>query len=334
MPQNIFNITAPASSIRLDSRGHGEIQFTVSSLKEHAIRGRARIVVPDPTQMEKWFKVVGGIEHDFAPSVAPSVTQSVTQQYTVQVDTPRDAKPGKYSFRLDVLSVDQPDEDYTQGPSIGFEIPIVNGPNGPPWIIPVLVLVLLVIGGTATYLLLHRSGANPEPSPSAQPSATVTTPPLAKVTIPPVGGLTSDAAQRAISDAGLPSPKVMPPLPSLDVPVGHVIRTIPDIGNQVDKSTEVQIFVAGDSATVPTNLIGMHAMEASNAVGGVGLVPQFVGDGTRSTWDQNSTVTDTDPVAGQVRLKGSKVNLFVPGPHLILHPGWFLHIPPGGLINR
>jgi hypothetical protein len=159
MARNVFSITAASSTVRPDAGGHGEVPFTVSNLTPNAIRGRARVIAADP-KLGSWFKISGDAERDFAPNG--------TQQYTVQLNTPRGANPGKYSFRLDVFSVALPDEEYAQGPNVGFEIAVPTPPPPPKfpiWIIPVLVLVILAIAGVTIYEL-HKGGPGPTPQPS------------------------------------------------------------------------------------------------------------------------------------------------------------------------
>ena len=165
MPRNVFSITAASSTVRVDSSGHGEVPFTVSNVTPNMIRGRARVVATDP-KLANWFKIAGDAERDFAPNG--------TQQYTVQLNAPAGANPGKYSFRLDAFSVQLPDEEYAQGPNVGFEIATPTAlpkPSFPIWIIPVLVLVILAIVGVTIYEL-HKGGPGPQPSPTPSPVVT------------------------------------------------------------------------------------------------------------------------------------------------------------------
>jgi hypothetical protein len=174
MARNVFSITAPSSTVRLDAKGHGEVPFSVSNLTANVIRGRARVVATDP-KLANWFKITGDAERDFAPNG--------TQQYTVQLNTAPGANPGKYSFRLDVFSVALPDEEYAQGPNIGFEIAAPSAPpkpNFPIWIIPVLVLVILAALGVTVYEVWY--GGHTIPSPTPQPSSTITAQPSPVIT--------------------------------------------------------------------------------------------------------------------------------------------------------
>jgi hypothetical protein len=165
MARNVFSITATSTSVRLDSGRHGEVPFTVSNLTAGTLRGRGKIVTTDP-KIASWFKIAGEAERDFAPNG--------TQQYTVQLNAAPGANPGKYSFRLDVVSVQLPDEEYTQGPNVGFEIasPVIPPkPSFPLWIIPVLVVIILAVIGVTIYEVKY-SGTASSPSPTPQSSPT------------------------------------------------------------------------------------------------------------------------------------------------------------------
>src|SRR5215472_10484662 len=107
-----FMITTHSDTARLDRNGHGEVVITVTNTAGSALRGRARCV-PQALTQGGWMKVREP-ERDFAASS--------TQQFTVAIDLSKDCKPGKYSFRFDVVSVALPDEDYTQGPTISFSV--------------------------------------------------------------------------------------------------------------------------------------------------------------------------------------------------------------------
>jgi PASTA domain len=304
MARNVFSITATSSTVRLDASGHGEVPFTVSNLSAGGLRGRARVVAADP-KLAKSFKISGDAERDFPANG--------TQQYTVQINTPAAANPGKYSFRLDVVSVELPDEEYAQGPNIGFEItaPVIpQKPRFPWWIIPILVVVILVAVGITLYIT-HPWSPHGGPSPIVTPSS-IPTPP-AKVTVPRVGGLTTDDAERAVRAAGL-APIVDPPQAMLGLAPGRVIKAIPDIGSLVTNGSSVHLVVAGDSTIVPP-VGGLNGLQARAIISGDGLVPKLMGDGSQPLFVPTySPVVGTNPPAGQVVLKGSAVTIVVRGP--------------------
>ena len=56
--------------------------------------------------------------------------------------------PGAYSFRLDAVSQAEPDEDFTEGPSVAFDVAPAPAPpkkKFPWWIVIVLGVLLLVV---------------------------------------------------------------------------------------------------------------------------------------------------------------------------------------------
>jgi hypothetical protein len=151
---SIFAITAAAASVQLDANRHGVASFTVTNTTATALRGRARIV-PLTAAAAPWLTLGGDAERDFAPGA--------TQQYAVDVKVPPDAAPGSYSFRLDAVGVANPDEQYTQGPSVAFAVAPQPGPVEtkkqpfPWWIIAVAIAAVLVIAGGVTAFVLLRN---------------------------------------------------------------------------------------------------------------------------------------------------------------------------------
>lgn len=72
--------------------------------------------------------------------------------------TPSGTPPGKYSCRLNMMSVQNPDDDFAEGPQITFELTGIIKPPPPPsraWLFWVL-LGLFVIGGTVAALFLMK----------------------------------------------------------------------------------------------------------------------------------------------------------------------------------
>jgi hypothetical protein len=175
MARSIFTITAPSDTARIDYQGHGEVVFTVTNAAGGAVRGRAKVILKEPKQTG-WIKINGEVERDFVVNG--------TQQFTVSVDVPKDCKPGKYSFRFDVASVALPDEEYTQGPTISFSAlppPAQQKPSFPLWIIPVLAVLVLSVGGVVVWLLVRPT----KPEAPAQATSTPNSEPS-------VSGMTSD----------------------------------------------------------------------------------------------------------------------------------------------
>jgi beta-lactam-binding protein with PASTA domain len=301
MARSVFTITAPSDTARIDYQNHGQIVFTVTNVGGHPLRGRAKVVTQDPNQ-SAWLKIGGEAERDFAVNG--------TQQYTVTIDA-KNGKPGKYSFRFDVVSVELPDEEYTQGPTTSFTVlepPEKQKPSFPLWLIPVLAIIVLAVVGTGVWLFM-RSSPTAEPTATATPTATA----AAQVRVPNVGGgMALEEAQKQIRDLGLvPTTQEVP---SQEFQPGQVIRSEPAVSAMVSPGAAVKLIVVGKTTTVPGNVVGMTSTAAANAVGGVHLISQFVGDGTAPQLDPQSQVSAASPAPGTLVLEGSTVQLTIKGP--------------------
>ena len=134
-----FTVTAAAPSVILDSTGTAKASFTVTNTSPQALRGRLVTRPRDPAS-PAWFSIEGESIRDFAPNAA--------EQVVVQLKVPSGSPPGSYSFRLDAVSEDVPDEDFTEGPSVAFD---VAAPPPPPkkkfpwWILGLVGAALLII---------------------------------------------------------------------------------------------------------------------------------------------------------------------------------------------
>ena len=150
----LFDTTAASDTVRLDNKGRGDAAFTVSNVSGRRVRGRAKVVPKDPATAG-WVKIAGDIERDF-PSGG-------TQQFTATVVVPPEARSGTYSFRLDVVSVDNPDEETAQGPSVSVTVAEAAPP--PPkslliWFLLALGVLLIVAVGAIWFVLRTPAPAN------------------------------------------------------------------------------------------------------------------------------------------------------------------------------
>ena len=136
-----FNVTTGKTKVKLDRSGAARATFTVTNTSAQTLRGRL-LARPGAQTSPDWLLVVGESVRDFAPNVPA--------QIVVQLSVPPGTPPGSYSFRLDAVSQVLPDEDFTQGPSVTFEIKPPPKPRKPiiPWIVVIVgVIVLLVVIG-------------------------------------------------------------------------------------------------------------------------------------------------------------------------------------------
>src|SRR6266478_661040 len=130
----VFDISVPAGSatLKLHAKQKMEITYTVSNLSGRSVRGRAVLKPDDPAVKNKWVTMAEETEKDFG--------ESSTFQFKVTINMPADAAPGKYTFRLDAVNADIPDEG-DSGPTIGFEVVGAPPSSFPKWIIPVAAVV-------------------------------------------------------------------------------------------------------------------------------------------------------------------------------------------------
>ena len=146
----VFAITAAAKEATLalgDSR-QGKVAFTVTNATERAIRGQLNVKPLDSTKSD-WLSIVGEKERDFPANA--------TQQVEVGIAIPTDVAAGKYAFRLDAVSVVNPDEDYTEGPNFALEVKANTEKKKPfPWWIIVVAVLVLALGGVAAWYFLNK----------------------------------------------------------------------------------------------------------------------------------------------------------------------------------
>jgi phage tail-like protein len=86
----------------------------------------------------------------------------VVEQYVVKIESPSGAPAGSHAFRLDMVGVANPDEEYSQGPTITFTTP-PPAETGPafPWWIPVAAVVILLIAVVAIWRPWERETVIP-----------------------------------------------------------------------------------------------------------------------------------------------------------------------------
>jgi hypothetical protein len=172
-----FTITTASNNVTLDASGSAQVSFTVTNTTPQPIKGRL-LAEAEGSAQSAWLSIVGDPAREFPASGA--------EQVSVQLAVPPASPSGSYAFRLDAVAEANPDEDFTKGPSVAFQIapqPVVKKKKFPWWIVIVAVIVLAGIGVIA-WLLTKSS------SPTT-------------VTVPNVVCLSPANAQTALSGAGL-----------------------------------------------------------------------------------------------------------------------------------
>ena len=157
-----FAITTVKSQIELKKGKKSSVSYTVTNSTGNQLTARARIS-PLEGADESWFTIEGESERGFA--------ENDTQQYSVSVNIPAEIISGAYKFKLDVFSVENPDEIFSEGPVIEIlisEAPVDDNNNDKPfpwWIIAVIVAVILIGGGIIWYVVSNKPKPEPEPEP-------------------------------------------------------------------------------------------------------------------------------------------------------------------------
>jgi beta-lactam-binding protein with PASTA domain len=277
---NSFTITAAGQKVKLDSSGTAQASFTVTNTSAQALRGRLLTRPSDPAKPE-WFSIVGESVRDFAPNASERVV--------VQLDVPPGSPPASYSSRLDAVSEVDPDEDFTEGPSVAFEVTAPPPPKKkfPWWILAIVgAVVLLIIIGVVVWLLVRDSGT---------------------ATVPAVVGQTAPVAQNALTSAGFT-------VKTQSVPVtdptqnGLVQSQDPAANTDQPKQTDVTITVGHMSLVPPVKGLTEAKAKTDLADADLQAVVREVGV---ADLRQNGIVQSQDPSAGTLQRPGTAVTIVV-----------------------
>lgn len=174
-----FSVTGP-TAVALDGQRTGTASFVVTNVTGRPVRAR---LLPQALSGADagWLSVVGEAERPIG--VAATVTVDV------RVHVPPKATAGQHALRLDVSAEDRPDLVAT-GQVVSFTVPEPDGRKFPTWVIAVVLVAILLIGGGAYAITRFVGGPDPEASPTPTPTPTPT--PVAPVaSAPPT--LTGDA---------------------------------------------------------------------------------------------------------------------------------------------
>jgi beta-lactam-binding protein with PASTA domain len=277
--QPSFAVTAAGQRVNLDKTGAAQASFTVTNTSPEGRKGRLLTRPREPAKPE-WLSVVGEPGRSFAPNAA--------EQVVVQLNLPPGSPPGSYSFRLDAVSEDDPDEDFTEGPSVAFEVapPPEPGKKKFPWCILIVAgaVVLLIVIGVVVWLLL-RDRPKPVPAVVGQPAA---------------------AAQSALTKAGFTAKTQSVPVNN-PAQNGVVVSQAPAAGSKQKKGTEVTIAV-GHMSVVP-DVRGSPEAAARDALAKAGL-KATVRD-VPADPKQDGIVVGQDPAPGTLQPPGSAVTIAV-----------------------
>ena len=221
---NEFSITSPTNATPLDKDNRGTTTFTVYNASGKEISGRASVeTVPTSQPHAAWLQIDGEVERRF--------TVGGTEQLVVNISAPKEAAPQTYTFRLNMVETENPDEGFNPGPSVTFTVPEPKEPEKklPIWIIPAVIAAIVVIG-----VIIWLATRGPS-----------------EIVVPDVIGLESEDALETIEALNLrhrPGPAEF----SSSVAEGLVARVAPEPGVDVTEQARIEYFLSlGQEPTVP-----------------------------------------------------------------------------------
>jgi hypothetical protein len=115
-----FNVEAESDRVRLDGSRRGRCSFKTTNTTSRQLRARAQVMTIGDSHAE-WFSVEGDSQRQFPPGTS--------QPFDVVVELPPTAT-GEHQFRLDVVGVEVPDEDF--GQSLPVTVALAAAPPPSP----------------------------------------------------------------------------------------------------------------------------------------------------------------------------------------------------------
>jgi len=289
-----YTISASPERLTLNKKTRiGEVSFTVTNDTERPIRTEVRVRVLDSADAA-WFSLASG-------ETVREIASGKSSQCTVEVRVPATAELGDYRFRLDANSVNHPEEIFTEGPVVQVEVPPVvvetNGGFKFKWWMaaaPAAVLVLLL-----TWLFWPKGDDGPQPA--------------AEIEVPNVVGFNIDQAEQRLVEMGFGVEK-KGPVPKLEAKVDEVISQDPSAPAKAKRDSVVTVTYVGDTVKVP-DVRGQSVVAGLDLLTASGLkYGGTFGDKNRA----NEPLVGSSPAAGTPVLRGSDVNLQLPGGRVLI----------------
>jgi hypothetical protein len=190
--------------------------FTVTNKTAQALSGRFKIT-PQGDAKAEWLSLEGEKERPFGPSE--------TQKINVNVSLPGDVPSGEYKFRLVVMNVNDPGNDFTESAVVTFSPPKAQPAAARPiwpYIVAAVVLLLIVVGVVLYFVFAGGGGGD--------------------VTVADVVGKTTAEARTTLEGQGFKVKVVDDQTPGK--PVGKVVSENPNAGDTAPAKSEITISVA------------------------------------------------------------------------------------------
>ncbi len=241
----VLSITAATTSLRTNAKGQAEVSFTVTNTSGRPRTARAEVKASEPAQ-QPWLSVEGEPERDFPVGG--------THQVSAKVAVPPGTPPGSHSFRLDVVSTANPDDDFAEGPTVSLEVGALAPEKKKfPWWIVAAAAAVLVIAGVTAYFLMSE-----------------TEPEVQAVSMPNIVGEQLEQAKLSLVENNLKVGEITSRLTE-GGKTGEVASQDPPAGKEVAPGTEVRIETVEAGAKVPADIVGKPIEDAKKMITSAGL---------------------------------------------------------------
>ncbi len=240
-----FTVTAAGQKVPIDKDGAGQAAFTVTNTSAKPVRGRVLASALPPAEAS-WFSISGPTTFEFAPGEARSVV--------AQIAAPKGTKPGTYSVRCDAVAEENPDEDFTEGPSVSFEVAAEEKKKGFPWWI-VAVAAVVILGAIAAIVLATRGGGGAPAKPVLKEPVNGTALPSKPVLIPVAWDAVDGADKYRVKLQTCPS---FPCTTGTDSVSSELPETHLNVGFNADVGRVQVIALNGDKESDPSDWAEFH----------------------------------------------------------------------------
>lgn len=292
----LFDISPSGnSSIQLKPKQPVDLAFQVKNVSGRRIHTRIYMKEASDAAKGAWASFKG--KKELLVDIEPGVVQAVTATMTV----PQGAAAGKSTFYLYAQDTDQPDEG-DKSPAISVEVPPAAGPSTPPWVIPVVVIVALIVVGVGGWLIYSHMS---EGGGTTQDTS-------AKVQVPSVMGMKLGDAQAILGYLKFTNVQLVPNLSGGTSTPGMVYGQNPAPNTEASTSAAISLQFVPTSVTVPAELQGKDLGSALAILQTAGL--QFGGVCCPTNANAPQLVLQTSPALNTSTSVGQKVVLYTTNP--------------------
>ncbi len=180
-----------------------------------------------------------------------------------QIAAPTGTKPGTYSVRCDAVAEENPDEDFTEGPSVSFEVAAEEKKKGFPWWI-VAVAAVVILGAIAAVVLLSRGGGGAPAKPVLTQPANGSELPGTPVLIPVAWEAVEGADNYRVQGQTCPS---FPCTTGTDTVSSESPETHLSVGFNADVGRVRVIALNGDGESEPSDWREFHVVPSGGSGG-------------------------------------------------------------------